>query len=178
MGREEDTKMGKVDRSKPSICARGQKKRDQETKSERSKQKQKQIGRSERPSSMMLMLMMQMSPRLQPLLRPTNISLAHRLLRIHTQRQTAATDLLRIPLTRHGALGILEHVAADQLVPAEALAAVLGAGEAEAARVAVGDALGVGDGVLADVGKLDAREHARVAVVAEAAFVVEPADHG
>lgn len=90
-------------------------------------------------------------------------------LRVDAEVQRPPTSLLRVALAWHVALTLGNGRAVD-LVVAETLSSVLGTGDGEAARVAVGGAFVVGDGVLAYVGELDAG-HETVLGVGVAAFV-------
>jgi hypothetical protein len=90
---------------------------------------------------------------------------------VHTQCIAASAGLAAVTLARHVALGLVDAGAADQLVAAEALSTKLGAGQAETLGSAVGRALGICDLVVANVRERDARQHAGVNIVGEAALV-------
>jgi len=94
-----------------------------------------------------------------------------RRIRIHTQAQTAPTSLACIPFARDSAATIIELGDRAQRVPAEALTTVLSARHAESALLAVSYALGVRDGMLADVRERDSGEDAVSASVLEAAAI-------
>jgi hypothetical protein len=90
---------------------------------------------------------------------------------VHAQRQAASAGLGGVALARHVALAVGQAGAAGKLVVAEALSAILGAGQAVPLSAAVCCAFGVGDFVVADVREGDAREGAGVEVVGVASFV-------
>ena len=90
---------------------------------------------------------------------------------VHAQRQAASARLGGVALARHVALAVVQAGAAGQLIVAEALPAVLGAGQAVPLGPAVRRALGVSDFVVADVRECDARESAGIEVVGVASNV-------
>jgi len=85
----------------------------------------------------------------------TQCTLCNRL-RVYTQSQTTTASLLIITLTGHVAFTLVDFFGGSKLITAEALAAVLGAGEGVTSGVAISDALCVRNGVLTDVGEFDA----------------------
>lgn len=76
---------------------------------------------------------------------------------VDTEDHTSATCLGVITLTRHLAFAAIDSGAANKSVATEALSTVLGASDAESLGVTIGDTFGVGDGVLTNIGELDAR---------------------
>lgn len=91
------------------------------------------------------------------------------LLGIHAQRQAAATGLRLVARTRHVAVAVGDLGAADERVAAEALPAVLGAGErparvlAGAVRGAVRARHAAADGRVRDAGEGPGGQRVRVA---------------
>jgi len=98
---------------------------------------------------------------------------------VDAQGQAATAGLIVVAFTCHVALGLVNFLGSGKLVAAEALAAVFGTGETEALGVAVGNAFGVGDGAVTNVGELDAGEHTVFGFfVRETSVVAESADCG
>lgn len=101
----------------------------------------------------------------------SDVTLRSLLLLINAQSVWATANLGTIALALHLALGFRNGLAAHKFVAAEALTAELSSCERETARGAVGNALGVGDLLVADVGELDGGEDTCGCFVGEAALV-------
>lgn len=98
--------------------------------------------------------------------------------RVDSQTDISTTSLALISLAGHIAHAVILLRASGHLIPAEALSTIFGSGNCIAAGVAVVDTIGVSDGVLPNVGKLDAGENARRQVVGVTARVSPAFDWG
>jgi len=89
---------------------------------------------------------------------------------VDTESHASTAGLALVTLARHVTLAVLNRGAGSQRVGAEALSTVLSTGHAETPAFTVGNALGVGNLVVANVCQLDT-SHDTISAISEAARV-------
>lgn len=99
-------------------------------------------------------------------------SSVRRALGVDAQGQATSTGLASVTFAGHIAFALIELGGSSEGVGAEALSAIFGTCHAVSLGIAVGDALGIGDFMVSNVGEFDASHDSAVAELVGIASIV------